>query len=147
MKTWVVVADSARARIFKPADQGKVLQLVKEYQNPAAQVHERDLATDRPGRTFERNGPGRHAMSESMSPKEHEAWKLSKHLTDEIESARMLALFDRLVIVAAPAFLGQLRKMLTPSAALLVVHELDKNLAQMEPREILTHLPEAALAW
>jgi hypothetical protein len=80
--TWIVVADSARARIFKPVRQGRALEQVDELLHPASRSHERQLTTDRPGRSFDSEGPGRHAMSESVSPKEHEAWKLSKKLAD-----------------------------------------------------------------
>jgi protein required for attachment to host cells len=84
-------------------------------------------------------------MSESVSPKEHEAWKLCKELADEIETARVQERFDRLVLVAAPSFLGELRKTLSDPTARLVVAELDKNLAQMDTQDILQHLPAGLL--
>lgn len=145
MKTWIVVADSARARIFESSGKTDDLRLAKDLEHPASQAHERDLITDRPGRTFDSNGPGRHAMSESVSPKEHESAKFCKTLSDAIEHARNEQAFDRLVIVAAPAFLGQLRKMLSASAAQLVTLEIDKNLAQMDEQDILAHLPTGLL--
>jgi len=80
-ETWIVVADSARARIFEPAKQGRALNLVQEFLHPTSRAHEREIAPDHPlGRTFDIEGPGRHALSQSVSPKEHEAWKLCKHL-------------------------------------------------------------------
>jgi protein required for attachment to host cells len=139
--TWIVVADSARARIFTPAAQGRALEQVQELLHPSSRAHERELTTDRPGRSFDSDGPGRHAMSECVSPKEHEAWKLCKELADEIETARAQGRFDRLVLVAAPAFLGELRKTLSDQTARIVVEELDKNLAQMDTQDIVKHLP------
>ncbi len=143
MKTWIVVADSTRARIFEHDRQQPApeLQLITNLEHPAAQAHERDLTTDRPGRTFDRMGPGRHAMSESVSPKDHEAGKWCKELSDEIEKARLNGSFDRMVIIAAPAFLGQLRKMLPTPTSRLVAHEIDKNLAHMDVQDIRDHIP------
>jgi protein required for attachment to host cells len=144
-KTWVVVADSARARIFALAKRGEALEEVDELLHPASRAHERELATDCPGRAFDSEGPGRRAMSESISPRQHEAWKLRRELADAIETARAQDRFDRLVLVAGPSFLGELRKTLSDQTARLVVGELDKNLAQMDAQDILQHLPAGVL--
>ena len=84
---------------------------MKELLHPESRAHQRELTTDRPGRAFDSKGPGRHAVSGgSVSPKEHEASKLCSELADEIETARVQGRFDRLVLVATPSFLGELRK-------------------------------------
>jgi len=144
--TWIAVADSTRARIFKPVNKGQALEPVQELHHPGSRAHERELTTDRPGRTFDSKGPGRHALSESVSPKEHEAWKLCKALAGEIESARAQGTFDRLFLVAGPSCLGELRKMLSEPTARCIVNTLDKNLAHMDEQEIIQHLPAAALS-
>ncbi len=140
--TWIIVADSSRARIFKPIRQGQALEQVVEFLHPAARAHKRDLTTDRPGRTFDSEGPGRHAMSEHVSPKQHEAWKLCKELANHIETARAQGKFDHLVLVAGPAFLGALRKTLSDHTSRLIVNAQDKNLAHMDTQAILKHLPD-----
>ena len=142
---WIVVADSARARIFASARQGRELEQVTELLHPESRFHNRDLTTNRPGRTFDSEGPGRHAMSESVSPREHEAWKLCRALADEIETARAQERFDRIVLVAAPAFLGELRKTLSDQTTRLVVAALDKNLGSLDAQGIVKHLPKNVL--
>lgn len=141
--TWIVIADSARARIFALVEHGAKLEPIKELLHAESRAQERDLITDRPGRGFDREGPGRHAMSPSVSPKAHEASKFCKELADELETARKRERCDRLVLVAAPAFLGQLRKSLSNHTSQLVSQALDKNLVHMDAAEILAHLPEA----
>lgn len=143
--TWILVADSVRARIFTPIKQGQALEQVQEWQHPSSRVHEHDLTTDKPGRTFDSQGPGRHAMSESVSPKDHEAWKLCKQVSDEIETARAQGRFDRLVLVAAPSFLGELRKTLSEQSMRLVQGALDKNLSKMDAHQLIKHLPASVL--
>lgn len=138
--TWIVVADSANARILQPSDNGRELQEIKTLVHPASRAHERELTTDRPGRSFDRFGPGRHAMSEIVSPKQHEAWKLCKALAETIETARSRGEFDRLILVADPPFLGALRKTLSAPTRRLVSHEVDKNIADMEARDIWKRL-------
>lgn len=144
-ETWIVVADSTRARIFTPTRQGQALERVKELCHPSSRTHERELTTDRPGRTFDSEGPGRHAMSQNVSPKEHEAWKLCKELANEIETARAQGRIDRVALVAAPSFLGELRKTLNEQTARLIIYALDKNLAHMNDKQIVEHLPASVL--
>lgn len=143
--TWIAVADSTRARIFKPVKKGHALEQVQELYHAGSRAHGRELITDKPGRTFDSEGPGRHALSESVSPREHEAWKLCKELADTIETARAQGRFDKLILMAGPSLLGELRKMLSEPTARLVVSTLDKNPAHMDEQEILRHLPAGAL--
>ncbi len=145
IETWILVADNARARIFKTIKQGQALEQVQEWLHPSSRAHERDLTSDRPGRTFNSEGPGRHGMGEGASAKDHEAWKLCKQVSDDIEKARAQGQFDRLVLVAAPAFLGELRNMLSEPTMRLVAGALDKNLAQMDEQQIIEHLPASVL--
>lgn len=143
--TWVIVADSSRARVLQLAKKGRELQEIKTLVHPESRSHERELTTDRPGRSFDRMGPGRHAMSETVSPKQHEAWKLCKELAGEIETARSRSEFDRLVLVAAPPFLGALRKTLSDTTLRLTTHEVGKNMAEMPARDILRRLVEGGV--
>ena len=142
--TWLVIADSARARILSYSS-GNELQEVAELLHPASRSHEREMVTDRGGRVFDRQGPGRHAMSENVSPKQHEAWKLCNELAAELDTARAKNLFDRLVLVAAPSFLGGLRKALPAPTLRTVVCELDQDLVKFDVNQIREHLPPDAL--
>jgi protein required for attachment to host cells len=144
--TWIVVTDSTRARIFSHDKKGQALLMVKEMRHPESRMHGSELEADRPGTSFQSKGPGKHAMSQQVSPKEHEAWKLSKELADALDHARMEDKFDQLVLVAAPRFLGNMRKTLSDQVNRLVTAELDKNIAHLPENEILAHLPESVMS-
>lgn len=144
-KTWIVVSDSARARILTTNRRKTRLVEVKEFLHPQSRVHEEEVATEKLDRSFRSEAPGRHDMSETLSPKKHEAWKLCKELANEIEAGRTRGEFERLVIVAAPAFLGELRKRMSDPTSRLIVAELDKELAGMDTEEIRKHLPQQVL--
>lgn len=137
--TWFVVADSVRARVFALDKRGQRLTQVQELNHPQSRWHEGE--TDMPVGTLEKQSPGRYDLSESVSPKEHGAWKLCKAVADMIETARVQGRLKRLILVAAPQLMGELRKTLSDQAKLLVAKELDKNLASMEESDILAHLP------
>jgi len=53
MTTRLVLADQAEARFYEIAEVGGAMRLVKELRNPSARLHDRDLASDRPGRVFD----------------------------------------------------------------------------------------------
>jgi protein required for attachment to host cells len=61
-RSWIVVADGAKARIFENHGPGKGLSARPEEEMHRALPPSRDIASDKPGRSHDRNGPGRHAM-------------------------------------------------------------------------------------
>ena len=48
--------------------------------------------------------------------------------------------FEDIIIIAAPEFLGQLRKQLDPGTRERVVREIDKNIVQQDESDIRKHL-------
>jgi protein required for attachment to host cells len=89
------------------------LQEVEDLVHGAARTRARDLSADRPGRSFDSHGQGRHAMEPETDAKRHEAEVFAKQVADRIERARIEDEFDELVLIAAPEFLGLLRKSLS----------------------------------
>ena len=137
-KIWVVVADRARGRIFSATSPKSALTEIEDLVHPEARAHERDLTTDRPGR-----GPGSHrAMGTQNKVREHEASDFARELAARLEAGRVNTDFTKLVLVAAPDFLGLLRKSLNPHVEKLVTREVTKNLTQLTPADIRAHLPE-----
>jgi protein required for attachment to host cells len=140
--TWVVIADSSRARIFTVDKPLSPLQELETLTHPQARLHEQDLTTDLPGRAFDSTGEGRHAMGQNTSPKEQESLKFAKRVADRLEAARIDGHYGKLVIAAAPRFLGQLRQHLSTTTTALIAQEIAKNLTQHPADEIRQHLPE-----
>jgi len=138
--TWVVVANSSQARIFTLSARNDALKEIKQFDHPPSRAHQRDLTTDRPGRTFNSMDPGRHAMTASVNPKEHETQIFAGLLADELEAARTHGTCERLILVCSPAFLGVLRKTLSTPSSRLVALALDKDLVQEKPDAILKQL-------
>jgi protein required for attachment to host cells len=137
-KTWVLVADRARGRIFSATTPKGPLTEIEDLVHPQSRAHERDLTTDRPGR-----GPGGHrAMGNANTAREHEANDFARELAARLDAGRNQGDFARLIVIAAPDFLGMLRKCMTPPLAKLVAQEVTKNLTQMSPTDIRGHLPE-----
>jgi protein required for attachment to host cells len=141
--TWVVVADSSRARVFKAQSAFGPLQELAALAHPEARLHVQELTSDLPGRAFDSSGLGpRHAMEQASDPKENEAMKFARQVAEYLETSQEEGKFNKLVLAAAPKFLGYLRQCLSTRVAALVSREIDKDLVQQTTEDIRRHLPE-----
>jgi protein required for attachment to host cells len=126
--TWVVVAGSSRADIYARAKRFSKLESVKSFEEPAARKREQDLVSDGPGRSFDSKGAGRHAMEPDHSEKDNIRASFARTIADELELSRQMHRFSHLILVAAPAMLGELRVHLSAETAKLVRDEIDKDM-------------------
>ncbi|GMQ83990.1 MAG: host attachment protein [Gammaproteobacteria bacterium] len=140
-KFWVVVADQSKARIFTVADRRGALLDVGELKHPEARDREQTLTSDRPGRSFDSKGQGRHAMGSTVEPGKQETVRFAKQVAGHVQAAHNEGRCDRLLLVAGPPLLGLLRENLKALSG-IKISEIDKNLGQYGAREIRKHLPE-----
>ncbi len=141
-KTWVVVADSTRARIFRTETARDPLEEIETLTHPKAGTHDGDPPRALPGRSFDRAGHGRHAMESPTDPRKVEAVFFARRIAHHVDAARARHAFQHLILVAAPAMLGLLRDKLARETLKQVVLEVDKNLVKERPEVIRAHLPE-----
>ncbi len=140
-KLWVVVADQSKARIFTVADPHGALLNVGELEHPEARDREQTMTTDRPGRGYDSNGQGSHAMGSTDNPGKQGTVRFAKQVADHVQAAHNKGRCNRLLLVAGPSLLGLLRENLKTLSG-LKVSEIDKNLGQYDAQEIRKHLPE-----
>ncbi|MDH5527486.1 MAG: host attachment protein [Nitrospirota bacterium] len=138
--TWVLVADSSRARIFSKNGSGGYRE-VAGFIHPESRMHDQQLTSDLPGTAAGHAGSERHALGEKTPPKRHEAVTFSKQVTSHLEHARTSRAFDKLAVIAPPSFLGMLREQYSQPLAGMVKQEVTKNIVQLAPRELMPHLP------
>jgi len=141
MCTWIIVADSTKARILNAEKPGMGVTQIDLLQHPEGRLHEQELTTDLPGRAFDSVGDSRHAMSSPVDPKEQEVTRFAKQVADRLEAARASGRLTKLYLIAAPAFLGQLRSHMTSSLSRIVKESIDKNLVAQDAKSIRSILP------
>ena len=134
--TWVLVADSSRAKVFEAKSAIGELEEVAAFEHPEAREHNYELTSDLPGRT------GHNSMDRKFTPKDHEAEQFAKELCRHLDLGASTRSFEHLVLVAPPAFLGRLRTGLSEPTRKRVTAELNKDLTQLDVSEIRTHLPD-----
>lgn len=140
-KTWVIVADNSRARIFTSETPSSPLIEVDSIVHPEARMHDRDITSDLPGRGSGTGG-SRHSYETETDAKDYENLGFAKRIAGFLDEARKSDKYKQLIIVAAPSLLGNLRSGLNDQTRRLVSLELDKNLSQLSPAEIRKHMPE-----
>ena len=129
MKTnWILVANQAEVQIYSSDRLPGNLSLVDVLSNKKGTAHPRDLVSDAPGRAFDSRGSGRHAMEPNTGVKEKQRRKFVKKMVGRLQLARVKGDFDQLVLLAAPAVLGVIRKTLTPDLEKTVIKEISKDL-------------------
>jgi len=142
--TWIVVAHEAGARFFEHQSRGEGLELVEEIEHPDGRARDRDMASDRPGRSFRKSSgdPSRASMGQSEGPHDRAVSDFARALADKLKDARMQNRYKRLVLVAPPRFLGLLRSSLDGPTAQLVMVSLDKDFAASKQSELVERLSE-----
>lgn len=141
-KIWILAANSGNATLFAADSPTAPLTELETFDNPEARAKQMTLTSDRPGRSFDSQGDGRHAMAVEVEPKEQEQIRFAKLIADRLERGRADNAFERLVVVAAPAFLGQLRANFGAPLSSMVSLEIDKDYTALRPDALRAQLPE-----
>jgi protein required for attachment to host cells len=134
--TWILVAHRGGARLFENSGPGKGLQLVEDIPHPEGRLKSGEINADKPGRAFDSIGNGRHSMSQEHEAADQVSLMFAKHLCDKLEKARAENRFGKLVLVAEPRLLGELRAALDKPTTALVSATLDKDFAGVDNRDI-----------
>ena len=139
---WILVAESSRAKLFSAETPTGEITEVEDWAHPESRLHEREITSDLPGSNAAHSGASHHSLDDKTSAKEQEEIYFAKEISEKLEQARNSHQYKKLLIAAAPDFLGVLRKNLGQGVKDLVSQEIDKNLAHMSTAEIRTHLPD-----
>jgi protein required for attachment to host cells len=139
--TYVLVADGARARLYVNEGPGKGLHPLSGATHKAElHHHSRDVKSDRPGRAVDAGTGQRTALEPSQDWHRFEKHKFAREMAKLLDAAAAGKAFDRLVLVAPPTTLGDLRTELGDCARKLVSGELPKDLTRHPEHELPQHL-------
>ena len=145
VRTWILVADGARARIVLNDGPGHGVKALAGHEFGIDLPSSRNIMADRQGRSFDSASDGRHAMEPPSDPRRMLKQNFAGDLAKFLDKANRRDKFDRLIVVAPPAALGDLRKALPPSVRETISAELAKDLTHLPNTELPKHL-ETVLA-
>jgi len=137
--TWVVVANSSRARLFERRAAGGDFALLREFEHPESRAKGGDLVSDRPGHTATDQGR-RTALDPDTEPKRVTQEQFARELGHALEQGRVQNRYNGLVLVASAPFLGILRSQLPEGVRTQVREAIDKDYTALAERELATQL-------
>lgn len=140
--TWILVAHRGGARVFENQGPGKGMNLLQDIPHPEGRLKNKEIGADKPGRSFDSLGVGRHALGKEQDPAAHIAEQFAKHLSTLLDDGRHQQRYTKLVLVAEPRFLGNLRAALSSPTAALVTATVGKDLGNVEPHNMSMHLAD-----
>lgn len=136
---WFVLADGRRARVLVESKRGDPLR-----QELAMELGPEDSydVQDRPPRSFDRVGQGRHAMDKGRSLHEQEEEKFLKRLADRLNEGAKRKQYAHLALAAPPRALGSLRALLSDAARAAVRADASKDVLSEDDASLRARLTE-----
>jgi protein required for attachment to host cells len=142
--TWILVASRVGATIFASHGPHAAMDIAEQIDNPRGRLQSSALEEDRPGRSFDRAGHGRHALSSEESARDRVEHDFAIQIAELLDRRRCDGVFDGLIVIAGPKLLGMLRDAFSDPTRRLVKVELNKDL--QKPTEELLRKQLAGLA-
>eukprot|EP01037_Dinobryon_pediforme_P015310 gene15311-15454_t len=140
LRTWVLVADGARARILENNGPDHSLRGVEGLVFDANHDATHDIVSDRQGRSFSSHGDGCSAIEPRTDPHRELKAKFARHLASVLSQELANGAYSRLIIVAAPVTLGDLRSEISDQVKATLVGEIAHDLTKTPDHEVAKHL-------
>ena len=142
--TWIVSANSSRARFFSQEQFSDSLEEINDMVNEPVRLRSVDTESDKMGTTTATNNrqtaagvaPNK-AYEPAQTPDEHQAELFARDIADFLLQAFEENRFRQLSLVVSPHFLGILRKLLDPRLESVVSLEINKDYTQFNPQKLL----------
>ena len=141
-KTWILIADGGRARVLETIGIGHPLTPIDGMVFAKDLPPSRELGSDKPARTHESMGHARHAVGEKTDLHRELKRSFAHEIAARLEAGLASGLFSRLVIVAPPVTLGDLRDAMSKDLSKHVAAEVAKDLVKVPNGEIRSHLED-----
>lgn len=138
--TWILVANRSGATLFESNWPGVSMRRLQDISHPQGGLQNRELDSDKPGRSFDSLGEGRHSLSKEHAPSEKIAQEFARDLAGMLNKGRTRNAYDQLILMAEPKFLGLLRSALDSNAAALVTQTVNKELLEVSEADVASYL-------
>jgi len=131
MRTWILLADAASARLYVSGERPGDWTLLREIEHPESRMRPSELLSDKPGRVKQSSG-SRAALEPPTPRKKVEAERFARGLAQALDEGVVSGSCERLVLVAPPAFLGVLRDKLPPRVTARVSDVIEKDYLHLD---------------
>ncbi len=144
VNTLYVIADGGRAR-FVERDQNGEFRTITSFVSSELHEHSRDLGLDRPARVKESASAARHAIEPRRDLHIAAKEDFVKAVAGKIDVEHGRKRFDKLVLVAPPRVLTELKEKLSNAMAKLAADSVQKDLTKVPDHDLAEHLKPSLL--
>jgi protein required for attachment to host cells len=141
---WVVVADASRASAYRRTGRGGALEPVAGFAFEQSLPRTSEILSDGPGRVYESAGGQRHSVSPPSDPHRELKRQFARRIAAELDRQLAAGAFESLVLVAPPAFLGDLRSEGTARLMAATTSGIAKDLTRLPAHAIAEHIEDLA---
>lgn len=146
--TWILSANASRARFFSQGNLTEPLEEINDMVNEGSRLRmvestESDKRGPMAGTKSMHNTGGalpNKLYEPPTTPDVREAELFARDIASYLLENQRDGRFDKLSVVAAPQFLGMLRKVLDPQVQSTINLEIDKDYTQFNPGQLLDHI-------
>lgn len=149
---WIVVCDASRALFYKSQGKVKPLLFIKKLEHEESRSANKDLTSDREGRTNQSvssshqvGKASRSGLESGNSAKSMEHKYFAREVCREIYQGAQKNDYAKLVLVASPHFLGLLREELTEQVQRMILGTITKDYTLLSPEELQERLMQEYL--
>lgn len=162
--TWILIADGRQAQVYARRKVEKLMPLAGNSrrnqfeeiitQEPvpipgmkweAESAEQYQVGRNATGMVFESANSARSMGEPHIDVHEEIKQHFAKVIAGHINQAKAEKIFDRLVLVAAPKMLGEIKKHLHTKILKCIAAEMPKDLTHYESEELLQHLKDSGL--
>ena len=140
-KHWYLVGQRAGARIFEQQGIAPELTLIHRFENPDGLLKTSELVSDHQGRSDSSDMHGGHnAVGEDEVQRKQVLEKFAHDIGTYLEKEAEQHMFQSLVLVAEPHFLGVVKKAIGKATSHLILESLVKDLVNISDHDMAAHL-------
>lgn len=142
-RTWVLIADGARARLIVASGHGKAIEISEIAEYSADHSPSRELQRDANPRVFESQGTRRSAIEPRTDPHRELKRDFASELAEALDDLVGRKEIGSLIVAAAPTTLGDLRKVFSKRVSDSIVAELAMDLTKVPNADLPKHIRES----
>lgn len=139
MMTWILVSNHSTARLVscqhpKQIKREEDITILANWIHPESRQHNSDLTADASGSRQHQGNPG--TFTEKTSAHKEEGKKFATECAEYLNHAYDNHLFDHLILVCSPAFLGELRAKLTTHTTEIIQQSHSKDYTHFSDHDL-----------
>ena len=138
--TWVLVANASAACLYINEGPRKGLRKIRDFSHARSRAKVSELISDQPGSGRSAGHLRRASYQPANDPKQLEADRFAGELNEALETGRKQRDYQRLILVAAPQFMGRLKRRFGAPLQRLVTDSFEKDYTKSDPRNLTRKL-------